>query len=141
MPLNLFYTMVQNSQKWPKTQIKGGGPALIYHGYQLYKADSENPTQKCLHMLIFPSCCLLLLAWYPLGLGLEQKEAVKPGMLTANRPLAPLRKVRTSSSARRRLAVFSVNVHFVFVVDQENHALSPLHQEPRLPWHAEKAES
>ena len=30
MPLYLFYTMVQKSQKWPKTQIKGvgGGPAL-----------------------------------------------------------------------------------------------------------------
>ena len=27
MPLNLFYTIVQKSQKWPKTQIKGG-PAL-----------------------------------------------------------------------------------------------------------------
>ena len=27
MPLNLVYTMVQKSQKWPKTQIKGG-PAL-----------------------------------------------------------------------------------------------------------------
>ena len=27
MPLNLFYTMVQKSQKWPKSQIKGG-PAL-----------------------------------------------------------------------------------------------------------------
>ena len=24
MPLNLFYTIVQKSQKWPKTQIKGG---------------------------------------------------------------------------------------------------------------------
>ena len=24
MPLHLFYTMVQKSQKWPKTQIKGG---------------------------------------------------------------------------------------------------------------------
>ena len=24
MPLNVFYTMVQKSQKWPKTQIKGG---------------------------------------------------------------------------------------------------------------------
>ena len=24
MPLNLFYTMVQKCQKWPKTQIKGG---------------------------------------------------------------------------------------------------------------------
>ena len=29
MPLNLFYTMVQKSQKWPKTQIKGG-PALNF---------------------------------------------------------------------------------------------------------------
>ena len=32
MPLYLFYTTVQKSQKWPKTQIKGGGgesPALI----------------------------------------------------------------------------------------------------------------
>ena len=29
MPLNFFYTIVQKSQKWPKTQIKGGGPALI----------------------------------------------------------------------------------------------------------------
>ena len=28
MPLNFFYTMVQKSQIWPKTQIKGG-PALI----------------------------------------------------------------------------------------------------------------
>ena len=28
MPLNVVYTMVQKSQKWPKTQIKGGGPAL-----------------------------------------------------------------------------------------------------------------
>ena len=24
MPLYLFYTMVQKSRKWPKTQIKGG---------------------------------------------------------------------------------------------------------------------
>ena len=28
MPLNFFYTMVQKSQKWPKTQIKGGGSCL-----------------------------------------------------------------------------------------------------------------
>ena len=25
MPPYVFYTMVQKSQKWPKTQIKGGG--------------------------------------------------------------------------------------------------------------------
>ena len=29
MPLYFFYAMVQKSQQWPKTQIKGGGgPAL-----------------------------------------------------------------------------------------------------------------
>ena len=28
MPLNIFYTMVQKSQEWPKTQIKGGGSCL-----------------------------------------------------------------------------------------------------------------
>ena len=28
MPLNFFYTTVQKSQKWPKTQIRRGGPAL-----------------------------------------------------------------------------------------------------------------
>ena len=25
MPLNFFYAMVQKSQKWPKTQIRGEG--------------------------------------------------------------------------------------------------------------------
>ena len=29
MPLNLFYTMVQKSQKWPKTQIKGGSCLVV----------------------------------------------------------------------------------------------------------------
>ena len=29
MPLNLFYTMMQKSQKWPKTQIKGGGGSCL----------------------------------------------------------------------------------------------------------------
>ena len=28
MRLYFCYTMVHKSQKWPKTQIKGGGPAL-----------------------------------------------------------------------------------------------------------------
>ena len=40
MPLNLFYTMVQKSQKWPKTQIKGG-PAL--NGAKVFtKLDARN---------------------------------------------------------------------------------------------------
>ena len=29
MPLYLFYTMVQKSQKWPKTQIRGGGGGVL----------------------------------------------------------------------------------------------------------------
>ena len=29
MPLYLFYTMVQTNQKWPKTQIKGGGGSCL----------------------------------------------------------------------------------------------------------------
>ena len=34
MSLFFFYTMVQKSQKWPKTQIKGGGgPALTRTQY------------------------------------------------------------------------------------------------------------
>ena len=36
MPLYLFYTKVQKSQKWPKTQIKGG-PALT--GLSMAKAE------------------------------------------------------------------------------------------------------
>ena len=35
MPLYLFYTMVQKSQKWPKTQIKGG-PALKHQFRRQY---------------------------------------------------------------------------------------------------------
>ena len=37
MPLYFFYTMVQKSQKWPKTQIKGG-PALIVQKWRFYQA-------------------------------------------------------------------------------------------------------
>ena len=32
MPLYFFYTMVQKSQKWPKTQIKGGSCLKWHHG-------------------------------------------------------------------------------------------------------------
>ena len=31
MPLYLFLTMVQKSQKWPKTQIKGGPDLIKQH--------------------------------------------------------------------------------------------------------------
>ena len=45
MPLNLFYTMVQKSQKWPKTQIKGGGSCL--------KAGSPPPPPLELSFWLF----------------------------------------------------------------------------------------
>ena len=45
MPLNLFDTMVQKSQKRPKTQIKGGGPALIHKQKSLQKR-SLGPTNR-----------------------------------------------------------------------------------------------
>ena len=37
MPLSLFYTMVQKSQKWPKTQIKGGSCLKIVKWERLEK--------------------------------------------------------------------------------------------------------
>ena len=39
MPLNLFYTMVQKSQKWPKTQIKGGGGSCLRRSGQSVTAS------------------------------------------------------------------------------------------------------
>ena len=39
MPLNLFYTMVQKSQKWPKTQIKGVLPQGVQRHY--YRVGSH----------------------------------------------------------------------------------------------------
>ena len=35
MPLYFFYTMVQTSQKWPKTQIKGGGGLALRFLYKV----------------------------------------------------------------------------------------------------------
>ena len=41
MPLNLFYTMVQKSKKWPKTQIKRGS-CLKSRGRDKTKAEAFN---------------------------------------------------------------------------------------------------
>ena len=41
MPLNLFYTMVQKCQKWPKTQVKGG-PALTLVDVEGYIVMKRN---------------------------------------------------------------------------------------------------
>ena len=46
MPLNLFYTMVQKSQKWPKTQIKGGGGPACYKHLQDAEAAIENTSNE-----------------------------------------------------------------------------------------------
>ena len=71
MPLNLFYTMVQKSQKWPKTQIKGG-PALtasilscqscvVYTTFVgnsvLSFTTSELNYEKAFYRLIFVNLC------------------------------------------------------------------------------------
>ena len=42
MPLNFFYTMVQKSQKWPKTQIKGGSSLKLLEVLQLQKKKKKN---------------------------------------------------------------------------------------------------
>ena len=67
MPLNLFYTMVQKSLKWPKTQIKGG-PALIHQE----KCTSTGPClPKCVEAILakeLPYCPLLEAQW-PIGHG------------------------------------------------------------------------
>ena len=49
MPLNLFYTKVQKSQKWPKTQIKGGGvlPQVRYASV----INTGNVTDDCFSSL------------------------------------------------------------------------------------------
>ena len=59
MPLDLFYTMVQKSQKWPKTQIKGGGSCLkctvirhFYSEFDLQRQERkiwENFLQKAIN--------------------------------------------------------------------------------------------
>ena len=45
MPLNVFYTMVQKSQKWPKTQIKGG-PAKITKQQQQQQQQKQQQQQQ-----------------------------------------------------------------------------------------------
>ena len=46
MPLYLFYTMVQKSQKWPKTQIKGGGPALKKKLWDRKRRQNQEMCEK-----------------------------------------------------------------------------------------------
>ena len=45
MPLYLFFTMVQKSQKWPKTQIKGGSclKACVTVGHIIGKSLRDEP--------------------------------------------------------------------------------------------------
>ena len=56
MPLNLRYTMVQKSQRWPKTQIKGG-PALIVNsllsGSFQIKFSGEREENLTLIVVVF----------------------------------------------------------------------------------------
>ena len=74
MPLNLLYTMVQKSQKWPKTQIKGGGgpalncnPAPTQHlklnpqNYFFIKLESYSDFRGVIFqpIVVFPNLCLV----------------------------------------------------------------------------------
>ena len=48
MPLYVFYTRVQKSQKWPKTQIKGGGgPAYKSRLHLLLSIQKEQYSSFC----------------------------------------------------------------------------------------------
>ena len=65
MPLNVFYTMVQKSKKWPKTQIKGGGSSnfwlrekLFYMRTQTNRSVSPSDPQTSL------SCFTALEQWW-----------------------------------------------------------------------------
>ena len=53
MPLDLFYTMVQKSRKWPKTQIKGGGPALISVKPLTTENTKNKATSKICKITVF----------------------------------------------------------------------------------------
>ena len=46
MPLYLFYTMVQKSQKWPKTQIKGGSCLNFFNNCDRQKRFSQNERRR-----------------------------------------------------------------------------------------------
>ena len=63
MSLYLFYTMVQKSQKWPKTQIKGGGggPALNKNKNVTARAgEKKNSTGQ-------PTSCSCRYCWTDLA--------------------------------------------------------------------------
>ena len=50
MPPYVFYTIVQKSQKWPKTQIKGGGSCLngvCAHNYYSWREMTTQPVILC----------------------------------------------------------------------------------------------
>ena len=57
MPLDLFYTMVQKSRKWPKTQIKGGSCLKQHPFIQHDQLPDHGRLQRrsCLQ----PSCSIL----------------------------------------------------------------------------------
>ena len=50
MPLYLFYTMMQKSQKWPKTQIKGGSCLNFWkanRGLKIVEIDATCLGKDC----------------------------------------------------------------------------------------------
>ena len=64
MHFNLFYTMVQKSQKWPKTQIKGGGGSCLNACLkkanprtELYTSGSRTPSVDLRFRSFFHQAC------------------------------------------------------------------------------------
>ena len=61
MPPNLFYTMVQKSQKWPKTQIKGGGGVLLKKkapNFEIRKNRTAHTSSR--QIIQFHNCCFIM---------------------------------------------------------------------------------
>ena len=59
MTLYVFYTMVQKSQKWPKTQIKGGSclnKRLKWNGSTTSSFGTTAKGNTPLHLQVKPSC-------------------------------------------------------------------------------------
>ena len=57
MPLYLFHTMVQKSQKWPKTQIKGGGGSCLKLTTGCTKREKRNRSCVCVYVCVCGCVC------------------------------------------------------------------------------------
>ena len=63
MPLNIFYTMVQKSQKWPKTQIKGSCLNVFLFSNRKFVSVRTIPSNQTLS---FSFLFLFFALWDPI---------------------------------------------------------------------------